>query len=129
MKMSETIFFASPHPDYIFDEGARVAPNLEGFPADAIIYVETESHFLEFGIEPKPANETGFVIMMVDSLPPLSETLSGKTVCVEGDILKKSQEFALVSVGSSMARQAFKAVRIISNIEGLVPSSSEKRAS
>jgi hypothetical protein len=127
MNTSETIFFASPNPDYIFGDGARIAPNQEGFPVNAIIYVETESHFLEFGIKAKSVNQTGFAITLVDCLPPLPCVNDVDTLVVEGDILKKSQEFRLISYQPTMATQAFKALRILSNVEGLAISLMDRK--
>lgn len=127
MSTSERIYFTSPDPDYIFEEGARVAPNDGDFPTDATVHVETDTHFLEFGIEPKNEEETEFVIALVDSLPPLPNS-DHDIVIVEGDVLKKNQEFTLISTGSNMAAQSFRAMRILSNVEQIViyPRNDEK---
>jgi hypothetical protein len=125
MRTAETLFFTAPHPDYVFSEGARVAPNQEGFPAGAIIYVETDSNFLEFGIEREGPDETGFVISLVDCFPPLPEIDARQALIVDGAMLKKGQEFTLVSAGSSLARHVFKSLKIVSNIERTAISPSE----
>ena len=117
MRTAETLFFTTPHPNYVFSEGARVAPNQEGFPAGAIVYVETDSHFLEFGIAPEGPDETEFVISLVDCLPPLPKIEVSQALIVEGAVLKKGQEFTLVSAGSSLARYVFKSLKIVSNVE------------
>jgi hypothetical protein len=126
MTMTEGIYFTSPDPDYIFGEGVRVAPNEGNFPTDATVHVETDTHFLEFSIEPKNETETEYVIALVDSLPPLPRATDD--IIVEGDILKKNQHFTLVSHGSNMATQSFKAMRILSNIEKLLVPSMDERA-
>ena len=127
MRTAETFFFTTPHPDHVFSEGARVAPNQEGFPAGAVVYVETDSHFLEFGIEPQRPGDTEFVINLVDCLPPLPEIEASQALIVEGAILKKNQEFTLVSAGSSLARYVFTSLKILSNVERAGISSSEGR--
>jgi len=118
MAMTERLYFTSPDPDFMFSDGARVAPNEGSFPTDAIVHVETETHFLEFTIAPKVDQPAEYMITLKDALPPLGETRD-EALIVAGDILKKSQDFTLISQQSGIARQSFRAMRILANIEGL----------
>ena len=127
MRTAEAPFFTTPRPGHVFSEGARFAPNQEGFPPGAVVYVETDSHFLEFGIEPQGHDEKEFVIRLVDCLPPLSKIEASQALTVEGAMLKKNQEFTLVSAGSSLARYVFTSLKIVSNVKRVGISSSEGR--
>lgn len=117
MNITERMYVTSPDPEYITD-GARVAPNEGSFPVDASIQVETESHFLAFDIEPKSTDETEYAITLIDAIPPLMD--EAEKVIVEGDVLIKDREFILISQGKHIAAQAFRAVRIQTNVEQIV---------
>jgi hypothetical protein len=126
MATTETYFFTSPDPDFIFEEGPRVDPNQGGFPTDASVHVETETHYLEFDIQPKDVDGKEFFIALTHSLPPLAEA-AYDTLVVEGDVLKKDSPFRLLATGSHMATQSFKIIRILANVEVIsLPASGEK---
>jgi len=131
MSKTERIYFTSPDPDYFFEEGAMVAPNDGKFPIDATIQVETESHFLEFGIVPKNEDESEFAIELTYAVPALSDSptdTNGENLIVEGDVLRKAQPFTVASPGSRMAVHSFRALKIFTNVEVLIVPVADGRA-
>ncbi|HEY8992917.1 MAG TPA: hypothetical protein VIM37_03670 [Candidatus Microsaccharimonas sp.] len=118
MATAEKLYFTSPDPNHFPLEGVRVAPNEGSFPTDAMVDVETDTHFLTFAIRPKNGVSREYAIALVDAIPPLAHG-DLKDVYVENDVIKRDQEFRLRSKRTRLANQAFRALRIMSNIESL----------
>lgn len=118
MLRTESYFIALPEDVPVFNDGVRVAPNEGTFPLDATVKVWTEDeHMLTFQIVPKAPARTDFLISLVESDPPLSEDgISENDIYVEEDKLIKGREFWLASAVSGLAKRAFVAAAITSNV-------------
>lgn len=123
MSISERFYVTMPEEIPTFTEGVRVAPNERGnIPVGASVYVLTEDeHFLTFKIIPKGPMEKDSLVSFVESEPPLSSSAVYEgEVYVQDDVIVQGKEFVLDSAFPILAKTAFKAIRIFSNVELVV---------